>query len=96
MDFDCKLQPVAFGFFFRKTSSVCVCWFKFQMLAILLQIKKSEGKIRWQPEYGKSWAYDQNLEEALRNYISNKAYIEKKFWVSWFVVLENMPGVYVL
>ena len=66
------------------------------MLAILLQIKKSEGKIRWQPEYGKSWAYDQNLEEALRNYISNKAYIEKKFWVSWFVVLENMTGVYVL
>ena len=40
------------------------------MLAILLRIKKSEGKGKMATRIGnKSWADDQNLEEALRNYI---------------------------
>ena len=40
------------------------------MLAILLQIKKSEGEDKMTTRIrNRSWADDQNLEEALRNYI---------------------------
>ena len=40
------------------------------MLAILLQIKKSEGKDKMTTRIrNRSWADDQNLEEVLRSYI---------------------------
>ena len=52
------------------------------MLAILLRIKKSEGKGKMATRIGnKSWADDQNLEEALRNYIRQG--LQRKE-ISWF------------
>ena len=50
-------------------------------------------KIRWQPEYGTKVG---QMIKALRSsykIITNRVYNEKKFGVSWFVILENTPGV---
>ena len=57
------------------------------MLAILLQIKKSEGKGEMATRIGnKSWADDQNLEEALRNYIRQGLQREEISWFQSFMV----------
>ena len=52
MDFECKFQPVAFGFFFGKLPlSVCAD-FNSKCLPDYCKYRKVKTTIRWQPEYG--------------------------------------------
>ena len=53
-------------------------------------------KIRWLPEYGIKIGH---LVEAWRKryeIVAEEVCKENKFKVSWFVILENTPGVYLL
>ena len=60
------------------------------------RVSLPKEKIRWLPEYGIKIGH---LIEACRKcykIIAEKVYKEKKFRVSWFLILENTPGFYVL
>ena len=71
------------------------------MLTILLKMiegfffqGKVNEKVRWQPEYGTKVGQMNKVWRKQYEIITVKVSKEKKFWVSWFVILENTPRVY--
>ena len=65
-------------------------------LQYYFRVSLPKEKIRWLPEYGIKVGH---LIEAWRKrykIVEEKVYKEKKCRVSWFVILDNTSGVYVL
>ena len=52
MDFDCKFQPVPFGFFFGKRPVSVSADYNSKCLPHYCKKRKAKEKIRWQPEHG--------------------------------------------
>ena len=75
MDFDCKFQLAAFGYFLQNFPCLCLLLIILNASHIITNnkrfryLKKSEGKDKMATGiWKKSWADDQSLEKSLRNF----------------------------
>ena len=53
-------------------------------------------RVSWPTEYGARARHMIKASRKHKEIIADKVYKEKKFWVSWLLILETTPGVYVL
>ena len=84
------------AFFFGKLPVFVSADYNSRCLPYYCKVSLPKEKIRWLPEYGIKVGH--LIEAGRKRYkiIPEKVYKENNFRVSWFVISENTPGVYVL
>ena len=90
MDFDCKFQLAAFGFFSENFQCLCLLIIIPNAYHIIANnrgfpyLRKSEGKDKMATRIrSKCWVDDQSLEESLQNY--NRQGLQRKEILSFMV-----------